>query len=229
MAMDLLQLTVLALNLATEHSVAAISGFVCDRIPGALSPLFGWIVFLLCVFHLDDIHFPSRRAGSDKLMSVYGGGICIFNPLNKREMSSGALRILLCDRNHIIDWHTESCPSNSPRRAGAASEENKGRFEADRVSGQTVSLLRLPVSLCLRDSQTFTMLAETMGKGIVLWNSKWERYFPFPSRADVIYVLLNCCVVHGSKSQGCCVEHAPCLVPSIIHRLNKNRYTWSRV
>lgn len=120
--MDLLQLTVLALNLASEHSMVAISGSVCDRIPGAPSPLFGWIVFLLCVFHLDDIHFSSRREGSDKPMSVYDGGICIFIPLNKREMSSGALRILLCDRNHIIDWHTESCPSNSPWRAGAASE-----------------------------------------------------------------------------------------------------------
>lgn len=51
MAMDLLQLTVLALNFATEHSMAAISGFVCDRIPGALSPLFGWIVFL-CVYFI---------------------------------------------------------------------------------------------------------------------------------------------------------------------------------
>lgn len=149
MAMDLLQLTVLALNLATDHSTGTISGFVCDRIPGALSPLFGWIVFLLCVFHLDDIHFSSRRAGSDKLMSVCDGGICIFIPLNKREMSSGALRILLCDRNHIIDWHTESCPSNSPWRARAASEENKGRFEADRVSGQTVSHCSGSRSLCV--------------------------------------------------------------------------------
>lgn len=51
MAMDLLQLTVLALNFATEHSMAAISAFVCDRIPGALSPLFGWIVFL-CVYFI---------------------------------------------------------------------------------------------------------------------------------------------------------------------------------
>lgn len=58
------------------------------------------------------------------------------------------LRILLCDRNHIIDWHTESCPSNSPRRAAAAaaaaSEENKGRFffEADGVHGQKTLLPR---------------------------------------------------------------------------------------
>lgn len=63
-------------------------------------------------------------------MSVCIGGICIFIPLNKREMKSRAPRLLLCDRNHIIDWHTESCPSNSPRRAAAASDENKGRFEA---------------------------------------------------------------------------------------------------
>lgn len=208
--MDLLQLTVLALNLATEHSAAAISVFVCDRIPGALSPLFGWIVFLLCVFHLDDIHFSSRRAGSDKLMSVCDGGICIFILLNKREMSSGALRILLCDRNHIIDWHTESCPSNSPWRARAASEENKGRFEADRVSGQTVSHCSGSGSLCVpANSQTFGAPAETMGKGIVLWNSKWERYSPFPSTADVIYVLLNCCVGRGSKSQAHCDKHVP--------------------
>lgn len=165
MAMDLLQLTVLALNLATDHSTGTISGFVCDRIPGALSPLFGWIVFLLCVFHLNDIHFSSRRAGSDKLMSLCDGGICIFIRLNKREMSSGALRILLCDRNHIIDWHTESCPSNSPWRGGAASDENKGRFEADRVSGQTVSRCSSSKSLCV---------SATLRRS-VRWLKQWGR------------------------------------------------------
>lgn len=146
-------------------------------------------------------------------MSVCNEGIYIFLPLNKREMSSGALRILLCDRNHIIDWHTESCPSNSPRRARAASEENKGRFEAGRVNwANCLSLLWLPVSLCLCNSQTSTMLAETMGTEIVLWNSKWERYSPFPSTADVVYVLLNCSVLRDSKSQAHCVEHAPSLL-----------------
>lgn len=119
-----------------------------------------------CVFHFDDIHFSSRRAGSDKLVSVCNGGICIFIPLNKREMRSRAQRILLCDRNHIIDWHIESCPSNCPRRAGAASEENKGRFEADGVYGQTLShCLALPFSLCLCFSQSFTALTRNNGKG----------------------------------------------------------------
>lgn len=117
MAMDLLQLTVLALNLAGERSVSAIFVFDDEMVPAALFPLFGWIVFLCGVFHFDNIHFSSRRAGSDKLVSVCNGGICISILLNKREMSSRALRILLCDRNHIIDWHIESCPSNSPRRA----------------------------------------------------------------------------------------------------------------
>lgn len=209
--MDLLQLTVLALNLATEHSMAAISGFVGDRIPGALSPLFGWIVFLLCAFHLDDIHFSSRRAGSDKLMSVCDGGICIFIPLNKREMSSGAPRILLCDRNHIIDWHTESCPSNSPRRVGAASGENKGRFEADRVSGQTVSHRSGSRSLCV--SATLRRLPcglKQWGMKLCLWNTKWERYSPFPSTADVIYVLLNCCVMDAGPLWQTCTLHVCC-------------------
>lgn len=67
-------------------------------------------------------------------------------------MRRRALRILLCDRNHIIDWHTESCPSNSPRRAAAAaSEENKGRFffEADGVHGQKTLLPRRRRPLCV--------------------------------------------------------------------------------
>lgn len=107
------------------------------------------------VFHFDDFHFSSRRVGSDKLMSVCNRGICIFIPLNKREMRSRAPRLLLCDRNHIIDWHTESCPSNSPRRAGAVSDENKGRFEAAGVYGQTLSLcLALPFSLSFCFSKT---------------------------------------------------------------------------
>lgn len=63
-------------------------------------------------------------------MFVCKGGICIFCPLNENEMSRRALGFLLCDRNHIIDWYTESCPSKSPRRAKAASDENKDRFEA---------------------------------------------------------------------------------------------------
>ena len=103
--------------------------------------------------------------GSDKLMSVCNGGICIFIPLNKREMRSRAVRLLLCDRNHIIDWHTESCPPNSPRRAGAVSGENKGRFEAARVYGQTLSLsLALPFSLSLCSSQSFTTLTRNNGE-----------------------------------------------------------------
>lgn len=146
-------------------------------------------------------------------MSVCNGGIYIFIPLNKREMSSRALRILLCDRNHIIDWHTESCPSNSPRRARAASEENKGRFEAGRLSGQTVSHCSGSWSLCvfaiLRRSPCWLKQWE---KEIMLWNSKRERYSPFPSTADVIYVLLNCSVLCDSKSQVHCVKHAPCLL-----------------
>lgn len=52
MAMDLLQLTVLALKLAKEHSMSAISVFGHDRIPGALFPLFGLIVFLFAHFIL---------------------------------------------------------------------------------------------------------------------------------------------------------------------------------
>lgn len=99
-------------------------------------------------------------------MSVCDGGICIFIPLNKREMRSRALRLLLCDRNHIIDWHTESCPSNSPRRARTASDENKGRFEAARVYGQTPSLcLTLPFSLSLCFSQSFTTVTRNNGEG----------------------------------------------------------------
>lgn len=117
-------------------------------------------------FIFDDFHFSSRRVGSDKLLSVYNRGICIFIPLNKREMRSRALRLLLCDRNHIIDWHTESRPSNSPRRAGAASDENKGRFEAAGVYGQTLSLcLALPFSLSLCFSQSFTTLTRNNGEG----------------------------------------------------------------
>lgn len=138
-----------------------------DKIPGALSPY--WFDCLsFCVFYFDDFHFSSRRVGSDKLMSVCNGGICIFIPLNKREMRSRALRLLLCDRNHIIDWHTESCPSNSPRRAETASEENKGRFEAAGVYGQTLSLplcLAFPFSLSLCFSQSFTKLTRNNGKG----------------------------------------------------------------
>lgn len=118
-----------------------------DAISGAPSSALAGLSF--CVFNFDDIHFSSRRAGSDKLMSVCNVGICIFIPLNKREMRSRALRILLCDRNHIIDWHTKSCPSNSPRRARAASEENKGGFKADRVYGQTHSLPCTPDPLLL--------------------------------------------------------------------------------
>lgn len=99
-------------------------------------------------------------------MSVCNGGIYIFIPLNKREMRSRAVRILLCDRNHIIDWHTESCPSNSPRRAKAASEENKGRFEADGVYGQPLSrCLALTFSLCLCCSHSFTALTRNNGEG----------------------------------------------------------------
>lgn len=118
------------------------------------------------VFHYDDFHFSSRRVGRDKLMSVCSGGICIFIPLNKREMRSRALRLLLCDRNRIIDWHTESCPSNSPRRARTASDENKGRFEADEVYGQTLSLCSaLPFSLSLCSSQSFTTMTRNNGEG----------------------------------------------------------------
>lgn len=224
MAMDLLQLTVLALNLATEHSMAAISGFVCDRIPGALSPLFGWIVFLLCAFHLDDIHFSSRRAGSDKLMSVCDGGICIFIPLNKREMSSGAPRILLCDRNHIIDWHTESCPSNSPWRVGAASEENKGRFEADRVSGQTVSHRSGSRSLCV--SATLRRSPRGLkqwGNGIMFVEYQVGALFPVSK-----YSRCHLCsfeLLHRGRRPVVTDMHPVRLLPGIIHRWNKNTDT----
>lgn len=104
--------------------------------------------------------------GSDKLVSACDGGICIFIPLNKREMRSRAPRLLLCDRNHIIDWHTESCPSNSPRRAATASGENKGRFEAAGVYGQTPSLcLARTFSLSLRSSQSLAAAPRNNGGG----------------------------------------------------------------
>lgn len=48
--MDLLQLTVLALNLAKEHSMLAIFVFGCDKIPGALSPYFLFVYFILMIF-----------------------------------------------------------------------------------------------------------------------------------------------------------------------------------
>lgn len=118
-----------------------------------LFPLFDLIVFLFGVFHFD-FHFSSRRAGSDKPMSVCNGGICIFIPLNKREMRSRAQGLLLCDRNHIIDWHTESCPSNSPRRARAASVlmETKAGWRQPGSMGKLSFFASLPVlfvSVCL--------------------------------------------------------------------------------
>lgn len=72
-----------------------------------------------------------------------GGRLCIFIPLNKREMrrrraeDSGP-----CDRNHIIEQHTESCPSNSPRRTAAASQPKQKRvFDAGGVrAGEKVRL-----------------------------------------------------------------------------------------
>lgn len=166
MAMDLLQLTVLALKLAKEHGMSALSVFGHDRIPGALFPPVWFDCLSICAFHFDDFHFSSGRVGSDKLMSVCNGGICIFISVNKREMRSRAPRLLLCDRNHIIDWHTESCPSSSPRRATAASEENKGRLEAAGVCGQTPShCLALPFALSLCLSQSFTTPTRNNGKG----------------------------------------------------------------
>lgn len=155
--MDLLQLTVLALNLAKEHSAPAIFCIGPLQNSRCTFPPVWFDCLPCCVFHFDDFHFSSRRVGSDKLMSVCNGGICIFIPLNKREMRSRALRLLLCDRNHIIDWHTESCPSNSPRRAVAASEENKGRFEAAGVYWQTLSL-SLPRSLVLLAFQPLSVI-----------------------------------------------------------------------
>lgn len=80
MAMDLLQLTVLALNLATEHSMVAISGFVCDRIPGALSPLFGWIVFL-CVYFISMIFIPPPDVQGVKNACLSAMGEYIFSSL----------------------------------------------------------------------------------------------------------------------------------------------------
>lgn len=63
----------------------------------------------------------------------------------------------------------------------------------------------------------------------MLWNSKWERYSPFPNTADVIYVLLNCSVLRDSKSQAHCVKHAPCLLhvccSASFKRLNKKTDT----
>lgn len=145
--MDLFQLTVLVLNLAKKHSALAFFVFRRHKMQVHFPPIC-FDCFSFCVFHFDDFHLSSRRVGSDKLVSVCNGGICIFILLNKRKMRSRALGLLLCDRNHIIDWHTESCPSNSPRRATTASDENKGRFEAAWVYGQTPSLcLTLPLSL----------------------------------------------------------------------------------
>lgn len=48
--MDLLQLTVLALNLAKKHSMLAIFVFGRNKIPGALSPYFLFVYFILMIF-----------------------------------------------------------------------------------------------------------------------------------------------------------------------------------
>lgn len=48
-----------------------------------------------------------------------------------------------CDRNHIIEQHTESCPSNSPRRTVAAASQPKQKrvFDAGGVwAGEKVRL-----------------------------------------------------------------------------------------
>jgi len=181
MAMDLLQLTVLALNLAKEHSTSAVT-----TIPRALSPYLVRLSFLFCVFHFDDFHLSSGRARSDKLVSACKGGICIFIPLNKREMRSRAPRLLLCDRNHIIDWHTESCPSNSPRRAATASGENKGRLETAGVYGQTPSLcLARPFSLSLRCSQSFATPTRNNGDADRRAEYRVGGLFPIYSRCHL--------------------------------------------
>lgn len=49
MAMDLLQFTVLALNLAKEHSMLAIFVFGRDTISGALSSYLVGLSFFLCI------------------------------------------------------------------------------------------------------------------------------------------------------------------------------------
>lgn len=158
--MDLLQLTVLALNLAKKHSTSAVTTFQVH-----FPPI--WFDCLsFCVFHFDDFHLSSRRVGSDKLVSACDGGICIFIPLNKREMRSGALRLLLCDRNHIIDWHTESCPSNSPRRARTAFWWKQRQVGGRRgLWANSLSLPRFSRSLCLpRSSQSFTAPTRNNGE-----------------------------------------------------------------
>lgn len=148
-------------------------------------------------------------------------------------MRRRALRILLCDRNHIIDWHTESCPSNSPRRAAAAaSEENKGRFFFLKQTGSMGK--KTPLPRCLGGGAVLFVSRllsarsprrrETMATGIAVRNSKWEDYSLFPSTADVICVPLNCCILRGSNLQSHCVKHAAGLVPCLLlagsmHRL----------
>lgn len=208
--MDLLQLTVLSLNVAKEHSKLVIFVFSNYTIQRALSP--DLVKFSFHFYNLLwGFSFLLQMFG--ELMSVCSRRICIFIPLNKREMRSRAPRLLLCDRNHIIDWHTESCPSNSPRGAGAAWDENKDRFEAAGVYGQTVSLsLALPFSLSLCFSQSFTKLTRKIAKGIVAWNTKQEDNSLFLSTADVICVPLNCCILCSSNLQSHCVEHAPWLL-----------------
>lgn len=137
------------------------------------------------------------------------GEICIFIPLNKKEMRSRAPRFLLCDRNHIIDWHTESCPSNPPRREpGLLLMKTKAGLRQLGRWAKTVSLPRSPV---LFVSALFSppRRRETMASRTAARNTKQEDNSLFPSTADVIFVPLNCCIPCRSNLQSHCVSHAP--------------------
>lgn len=150
--------------------------------------------------------------GSDKLVSARDGGLCIFIPLNESEMRSSAPSLLLCDMNHIIDWHTESCQSNSPRRVATASGENKGRFAGSRRLW--ANSLFSPCSPVLFVSPLLSCAPrqlETMAAGAVV-RKKWEDCSLFPITADVICVPLNCCILCRSNLQSHCVEHASWLL-----------------
>lgn len=163
------------------------------------------------------------------------GNMYFHTSLNKREMRSRALRLLLCDRNHIIDWHTELSVKLSQENQGCFWRKQRQVWGSWGLWVNSISLFATRShSLCVSAPLSHSACwLETIVKGIVVWNTEREDYSLLPSTADVICVPLNCCFLSCSKLQSHCVKHAPrlvrvCFWQDLCTSVKKKKYkfTW---